>query len=387
MGWLTNRSAGGSPPVGAPTSQREEAPARTAEIRLDARIELVQDGRVIYSQPVFDVPSLRSPSAPPRDLGADLKAGRELGAGGFIALDFETATRERDSACAVAVAAIEGGRVTDVERWLVQPPGNEYEGFNISIHGITPETTASSGVMADVWPEVERWIAGRALVMHYAPFDLSVLRHSLQTGGVGWPELTYYCTCALARHAWPGRLSYRLPDLASECGLVFQHHEPGADAATAGELAIACCGMAQAANIGDTSRMLGMLPGRLTPQAWSANGLAPSRPADLKPRVDTIPEDSEFRDQLVVFTGTLSCGLTRREAWQLVVDAGGRATRDVTRNVNYLVLGIQDPTVLKDGEHSHKMLRAAELRAAGQRIELLAEIDFLRMLPAELLCA
>src|SRR5665811_1958151 len=112
------------------------------------------------------VPSFTPRSGPLRDLAADLKAGRGLAAGGFVALDFETATRERDSACAVAVAAVEGGRVTDVERWLIQPPGNEYEGFNISIHGITPEMTAGSGLMADVWPEVERWIGGRALVMH-----------------------------------------------------------------------------------------------------------------------------------------------------------------------------------------------------------------------------
>ena len=42
---------------------------------------------------------------------------------------------------------------------------------------------------------------------------------------------------------------------------------------------------------------------------------------------------------------------------------------------------MQDAFMVKDGEHSSKMLRAAELRAAGCSIELLAEDDFLRMLP------
>jgi DNA polymerase III subunit epsilon len=386
MGWFRKTDTAGAARGDAPPRRRELAPVRTAEIKIEARIELVEDGRVVYSQPVFELPSFTPPSGPLRDLNADLKTGRELGAGGFVALDFETATRERDSACAVAVAAVEAGRVTDVERWLIQPPGNEYEGFNISIHGITPAMTANSGSMADVWPEVHRWIDGRPLVMHYAPFDLSVLRHSLHTGGMDWPELTYYCSCALARHAWRGRLSYRLPDLASECGLVFEHHEPGADAATAGELAIACCGMAAAATIGDAARTLGMLPGRLTTQAWSANGLARVRPGDLKPTVE-IPEESEFRNQRVVFTGTLMCGLTRPQAQQMVINAGGTVANSVSKKVNYLVLGTQDAYKLKDGEHSTKMLRAAELRAAGQPIELLAEADFLRMVPAELLGA
>jgi hypothetical protein len=43
---------------------------------------------------------------------------------------------------------------------------------------------------------------------------------------------------------------------------------------------------------------------------------------------------------------------------------------------------MQDAYRVKDGEHSTKMLKAAELRAAGFPIELLAEDDFLRMLPA-----
>jgi DNA polymerase III subunit epsilon len=387
MGWLGRKRTGDPPPITAATSPCEAPLLPTAEVKIEARIEVVEDGRIVFSQPVFPIPKVTPASGPLRDIRADLEAGRKLAAGGFVSLDFETATGARDSACAVAVAAVECGRVTDVKRWLIQPPRNEYDGFNVSIHGITPAMTAHSGSMAEVWPEVERWIAGRTLVMHYSPFDLSVLRHSLHTGGLDWPELSYFCTCALARHAWPGRLSYRLPDLASECGIVFEHHEPGADASTAGELAIACCGMAAAGTIGDASKALGMIAGHLTAQAWIPNSLAPIRPRDLRPTVDMVPENSEFRDQLVVFTGTLSCGLTRREAQQLVVNAGGTTTRDVTKKVNYLVLGIQDPDVVKDGEHSNKMLKAAKLRATGQSIELLAEIDFLRMLPAELLSA
>jgi hypothetical protein len=42
---------------------------------------------------------------------------------------------------------------------------------------------------------------------------------------------------------------------------------------------------------------------------------------------------------------------------------------------------MQDAFRVKDGEHLTKMLRAAELRAEGCPIEMLAEDDFLRMIP------
>ena len=301
---------------------------------------------------------------------------------GFVALDLETATSSRDSACAVAIAVVEDGRVSDVSKRLIQPPGNEYDGFNIAIHGITPEATSSSPSMEEVWPEVLQWIDGAQSSRTMHPSTLVSCAIRCRHRKDEWPGLTYYCTCALARRAWPGRLSYRLPDLASECGLTFEHHEPGADAATAGELAIACCGFAGATTLEEASKALGMVSGRLAGNSWTPNRIAHTRLTDLTPTVDAIPEDSDFKNRIVVFTGTLSCGLTRAEAAQLLVNAGGSATNNISKKVDYLVLGMQDAYKVKDGEHSNKMLKAAELRATGHPIELLAEDGFLRMLPA-----
>jgi DNA polymerase III subunit epsilon len=102
----------------------------------------------------------------------------------------------------------------------------------------------------------------------------------------------------------------------------------------------------------------------------------------LRPSVDDVPAESHFTDKTVVFTGTLSCGLTRAQAAQLVVDAGGMTTDSMSKKVDYLVLGLQDARKVKDGKHSGKMLKAAELQRAGSQIEFLSEDDFLRMLPA-----
>jgi len=354
-----------------------------ASLQFNARIELVDGGgRVLESHPVGGPSAPQAHYATPRmDLPTALAAGRALGADGFVAIDFETATGSRASACAVAIAVVEGGLVKDIRRWLIQPPGNEYDGFNISIHGITPEMTKGSPTMAAVWPGVLAAVGPRPLVAHYAPFDMSVLRNALTAVGAEWPNLTYFCTCTLAKRAWPGMVSYRLVDLADACGLTFRHHEPGADAATAAELAIACCGIASERSLSDASKALGVRAGKLASDGWAPSGMARQRLSDLTPTVDSVPENTPFVGKTIAFTGTLTCGLTRPDAAQLVVDAGGHVAASVSKKVDYLVLGMQDARKVKDGSHSGKMLKAIELQRAGARVELLSENDFLRMLP------
>ncbi|MFA4929550.1 MAG: exonuclease domain-containing protein [Patulibacter sp.] len=96
----------------------------------------------------------------------------------WVAIDFETATQSRASACAIGIVTVEDGVVVAEREILIQPPGNEYDGFNIAIHGITPEDTAYAPTFAEVWPEIERAIDGRLVLAHNAGFDLSVLRHA-----------------------------------------------------------------------------------------------------------------------------------------------------------------------------------------------------------------
>ena len=57
----------------------------------------------------------------------------------IIAIDFETANEQRASACSIGLAWIEDGEVTRVEERLIRPSEMRFSGFNISIHGITPD--------------------------------------------------------------------------------------------------------------------------------------------------------------------------------------------------------------------------------------------------------
>jgi DNA polymerase III subunit epsilon len=164
--------------------------------------------------------------------------GSEPPWGEWVALDFETATSSRASACAIGLAHVAGGKVVAVERALIQPPGNDYDGFNVMIHGIEPEMTAGSPTFAEAWPLIQARVAGKPVIAHNASFDCSVLRHSLDAEGLEYPELEYYCTRVFALRQWPELPSYALELVADHCGVSFGHHDPGEDARASAEIAL-----------------------------------------------------------------------------------------------------------------------------------------------------
>lgn len=171
----------------------------------------------------------------------------------WVALDFETATGWRASACAIGLVFVRHGRIAGVESILIQPPGNAYSGFNISIHGIDPSMTRDSPTFGELWPMLADRIGGRPLVAHNASFDMSVLRY----------ELKYYCTLVLSRACWPGLHGHRLPDVASHCGIAFHHHDAAEDARACAEILLRISAASGAVTPRDTAARHGVRPGRL----------------------------------------------------------------------------------------------------------------------------
>ena len=72
----------------------------------------------------------------------------------FAAIDFETATSEMSSACAVGVVVFEQGFAVDRRRLLSCPPGNRYGSFHTALHRIGPSDTQDSPSFPEVWDQV-----------------------------------------------------------------------------------------------------------------------------------------------------------------------------------------------------------------------------------------
>ena len=304
------------------------------------------------------------------------------GAGTFVAIDFETATAQRASACALAVTVVDDGQVTARQSWLIRPPGNRYDPFNMYLHGIGPDDTANSPGFVDVMDDALAVIDGRPVLAHYAAFDLGVLRHSYLEAGVPWPSLQLGCTVVLSRRTWPGLASYSLPVIAGWLGLDrFTHHDPTADSAACADVARAAIAHTDADSLDGAAAAVKVGFGRLEPDVYEpCRALWRAVGADLQaPDPDELDPEHPLYGAHVSFTGTL-WSMTRREAAQMVVDAGGTFNQNPGRTTDYLVFGQQDFTKFVDGESSAKTKKALALIDDGYPLQIIEEAAFLRML-------
>ena len=155
----------------------------------------------------------------------------------FVAIDFETASARRDSACAVGVAAGCAGRVVLSRTYLIRPPSRQFT-FT-GLHGLRWEDVRDAPTFAELWPTLRAWITDAAFVAaHNAPFDRSVLdaccaRHRLRP-----PPARFTCTVQLARAQW-GIRPTTLPDVCRRLGIPVRHHDAEADAVACARIVLA----------------------------------------------------------------------------------------------------------------------------------------------------
>ena len=71
----------------------------------------------------------------------------------FVAIDFETADRYRDSACALAMVRVESEKIVKTEHRLIKPP-REYFEFTY-IHNITWDMVVSEPGFHELWPSMK----------------------------------------------------------------------------------------------------------------------------------------------------------------------------------------------------------------------------------------
>ena len=304
----------------------------------------------------------------------------------FAAIDFETATSERSSACTVGVVVFEQGSPIDKRRLLIRPPGNRYDAFNTALHGIGPSDTRDSPGFPEVWEQVARMLDGQLVVAHNTAFDVSVLRRSAEHYGYESAPFPFACTYRLARSAMPEAPSWGLKVLAGEFGIPLSHHDPVSDAQAAGHLWLA---LPERFNTTHPELLAvhGYRLGRCDLSGYrpysnaqpSSSGSSSSFSAkDFAPRAEPDPDGLLFAKK-IAFTGTLGC-VPRREAFQAAVDAGAAPTASVSKRTDYLVVGTIGLRRVGDLGLSSKHRRALGLVAEGSEIQIIDEDQFVCLL-------
>ena len=297
----------------------------------------------------------------------------------FVALDFETATSARNSACAVAAVMFEKGAVSDSYVSLIQPPGNEYDPFNISIHGIRPSNTRSSPTFPEVWRDIEAFTQGSLVVAHNTAFDMSVLRrssehHEYQPGG-----FAFACTYRLSASHMPEVGAWRLDVLADEFDIPLVHHDPMSDAEAAGKLWVALSHFA-ALSHRDLLDLHGYRLGNFDIIDYlpfsNAKSSEASRPERRRFAADTVIDpDGRLHGKNVALTGTLA-SMPRTDEFDAILGVGGNPAKRVSGKTDYLVVGSINLAQVGPSGMSTNHRMAFELQQSGHRIQIIDEDDF-----------
>ena len=158
----------------------------------------------------------------------------------YVALDFETANRSRDSACSLAIIRVEALQIVSRTYRLIRPPSTHF--MFTDIHGITWNDVKSEPTFKDLWREFWPLFDGVSFIAaHNASFDSSVMKACCNTYGLVPPGAPYLCTVRLARQTWQLKPA-NLPSVCSYLGLRLEHHNALSDAEACANIVRAAAG-------------------------------------------------------------------------------------------------------------------------------------------------
>lgn len=161
----------------------------------------------------------------------------------FVAIDFETACNERNSACSLGIVLVENNKILTKKEYLIQPPNDRFS-FT-SYHGLTWNDVKDAPKFPEIWDEVQDILrVNNKIVAHNASFDKSVLKALLNFYSLESPDFDFVCTIAEAKRCMKLD-NYKLETVCSKLGIKLLHHNALSDANAAAEIMIHVNSMAE----------------------------------------------------------------------------------------------------------------------------------------------
>jgi DNA polymerase III subunit epsilon len=154
----------------------------------------------------------------------------------FAAIDFETANKSSNSACALGIVVVEDNIVTQQEYFLIRPPSSQFEFTHI--HGLKWKDVTAAPTFGQLWPKINKvLVSTEFLAAHYATFDRNVLQECCNLYQISPPTQPFLCTVQLARRVW-GIRPTKLPDVCAYLDIELQHHQALSDAHACAQIVI-----------------------------------------------------------------------------------------------------------------------------------------------------
>lgn len=279
----------------------------------------------------------------------------------YVAIDIETTGLDPiyDEIIEIAALKIQNGSETDRFHSLVNPKC-EIDEFIESLTGITNAMLEAAPDLEIVLPQFLEFVGDNVVVGHNVNFDVNFIYDCAKNLKLKLFTNNFVDTMRISRKLYADLKHHTLADLIVTLGVgETVEHRALADCIQTKE----CFEIMRnrADEIGGISK--------------KTNAIAKTIVAETT----DFDEDSPIYGRTFAFTGTLE-RMTRKEAMQMVVNAGGKCTDNVVASTNYLVLGNQDYYKgIKDGK-SNKQKKAEKMQLNGADIITISENTFFDML-------
>lgn len=300
-------------------------------------------------------------SKPKREKGSNLLEIKN----DYVVIDIETTGFSSDADDILELSAVKviSNKIIDKFSFLIKP--NNFTAVSPIIEnltGISTEMILKNGRDEEtVLREFYAFINDNIIIGHNVNFDINFLYDRILDLTSKKLQNDFIDTYRLAKwYAFPEEEKYTLMALSNSIGIpATSYHRSEADAYT-------------------TFLLYQKIIEKLGSD-WKAPVVHSSLNATkIIGDHDKINVHNPLYNAHVVFTGNLA-PLTRRDAMQIVADLGGIPENTVTKNTNFLVTGVQDPTQIK-GLYSKKQEKALKYQKLGQDIHVIDSIVFSDMI-------
>lgn len=279
----------------------------------------------------------------------------------YVVIDIETTGLDPnyDEIIEIAALKIQNGSETDRFHSLVNP-NCEIDEFIESLTGITNAMLETAPDLEIVLPQFLAFVGDKVVVGHNVNFDVNFIYDCAENLKLNLFTNNFVDTMRISRKLYADLKHHTLADLVVALGVgETVEHRALADCIQTKE----CFEIMR-----NRADEIGGIPKK-------TNAIAKTIVAETT----DFDEDSPIYGRTFAFTGTLE-RMTRKEAMQMVANAGGKCTDNVVASTNYLVLGNQDYYKgIKDGK-SNKQKKAEKMQLNGADIITISENTFFDML-------
>lgn len=271
----------------------------------------------------------------------------------FVAIDFETMTSLRTSACALGMVKVLDGEIVQQYYTLINPIRDEYTDRqpNRLIHGISLEIAEKANTFEELFEGVKQFIGGHKIVCHNKGADISMLESLMEYYGLtGIDTSDVFCTYAATGKS--------LSECCKDYGIPeTDHHNALWDAAACARIYLELIGK-PLINLGGGGKFGGTRGSKGSTDINKAHRV----------RLDESQienKDTIFFGKTVVITGTFDSYPERDSLAEKLQSLGAKVTSSISKKTNIVLVG--------QGAGPKKIEKIRELQEQGYDISIMRE--------------